>query len=428
MITGINTDIKYNGVVYHVQTEDKGPENPLLLSLVYVGGHILAAKRTNYARDLVEGISQDELQAKLDKQHKLILAIISRGRIDELVKMREREVQAEREAAQQTSGSAEAPEPDRPMFSPPPVVPEAPVFSAPSPVLAEPVPAEVFPDITLPAAEAMPAAPPLGTTQMLSPLLAEQFLSSFSSTPQPPIESAPSVGVSEELSALLGESSEPVGKIAPPPVPPPVPTPLGVTQMLSPLVAGLLSEPPATAEPPRGNTAASLDALLHQIISSGQVTADLSASDQAQMQPQPIRSGEPAGRPETGSLSFGKTQAFREFDLDRIISDYLQTESKEEKVEVRLLGNTAFYAGETVVLQVEVTRGQNRAPLGGAPVIVKVLGTSFKPQTHSMMTGPDGMAMTTITLPNFTAGSAAIVVQTSSDAGEAEIKQLIRRR
>ena len=146
------------------------------------------------------------------------------------------------------------------------------------------------------------------------------------------------------------------------------------------------------------------------------------------MQPQPIRPGEPSGRPETGSLSFGKTQAFREFDLDRIISDYLQTESKEEKVEVRLLGNTAFYAGETVVLQVEVTRGQNRAPLGGAPVIVKVLGTSFKPQTHSMMTGPDGMAMTTITLPNFTAGSAAIVVQTSSDAGEAEIKQLIRRR
>ncbi|MBI4750136.1 MAG: hypothetical protein HY774_16745 [Acidobacteria bacterium] len=427
MITGINTDIKYNGVVYHVQTEDKGPENPLLLSLVYVGGHILAAKRTNYARDLVEGISQDELQAKLDKQHKLILAIISRGRIDELVKMREREVQAEREAALQTSGGEPAaPEPPQPIFSPPPPAQEAPVWSVPSPVQAEPV-AEVLPDITLPGAESLPAAPPLGTTQMLSPLLAEQLLSSFSSTPQPVIESTPSVGVSEELSALLGESSESAGKLPPPP--PSMPqAPLGVTQVLSPLVAGLLSEPPVSAESSKGNTAASLDALLHQIISSGQVTTDLSVPDQNQMQPQPIRPGESGGRPETGSLSFGKTQAFREFDLDRIISDYLQTESKEEKVEVRLLGNTAFYAGETVVLQVEVTRGQTRAPLGAAPVIVKVLGTSFKPQTHSMMTGPDGMAMTTITLPNFTAGSAAIVVQTSSDAGEAEIKQLIRRR
>lgn len=425
MITGINTDIKYNGVVYHVQTEDKGPENPLLLSLVYVGGHILAAKRTNYARDLVEGISQDELQAKLDKQHKLILAIISRGRIDELVKMREREVQAEREAALQTSGGEPAHEPPQPIFSPPPPVQEAPVWSVPAPVQAEPV-AQVLPDITLPGVESLPAAPPLGTTQMLSPLLAEQLLSSFSSTPEPVIESTPSVGVSEELSALLGDSSESAGKLPPPP---PMPqAPLGVTQLLSPLVAGLLSEPPVSAESSKGNTAASLDALLHQIISSGQVTTDLSVPDQSQMQPQPIRPGESGGRPETGSLSFGKTQAFREFDLDRIISDYLQTESKEEKVEVRLLGNTAFYAGETVVLQVEVTRGQTRAPLGAAPVIVKVLGTSFKPQTHSMMTGPDGMAMTTITLPNFTAGSAAIVVQTSSDAGEAEIKQLIRRR
>src|SRR3712207_8634031 len=38
VITGFNTDIPFEGVTYHVQTEDKGLETPLILSLVYVGG------------------------------------------------------------------------------------------------------------------------------------------------------------------------------------------------------------------------------------------------------------------------------------------------------------------------------------------------------------------------------------------------------
>jgi len=41
VITGFNTDIKHNEKVYHVQTEDKGLQNPYIESLVYVGGEIL---------------------------------------------------------------------------------------------------------------------------------------------------------------------------------------------------------------------------------------------------------------------------------------------------------------------------------------------------------------------------------------------------
>ena len=39
-------------MVYHVQTEDKGLTTPLILSLVYAGGEILASKRSPY-RDLI---------------------------------------------------------------------------------------------------------------------------------------------------------------------------------------------------------------------------------------------------------------------------------------------------------------------------------------------------------------------------------------
>ena len=38
MITGFNTDVKYKGTVFHVQTEDKGVANPIIESLIYKGG------------------------------------------------------------------------------------------------------------------------------------------------------------------------------------------------------------------------------------------------------------------------------------------------------------------------------------------------------------------------------------------------------
>ena len=88
MITGFNTDIEHDGVVYHVQTEDKGLESPLILSLVYVGGAILAAKRSRY-EDLIEagGFTEEVLGKRLKRQHQLICAAINAGRIEDLKRM-----------------------------------------------------------------------------------------------------------------------------------------------------------------------------------------------------------------------------------------------------------------------------------------------------------------------------------------------------
>ena len=88
MITGFNTDIEHDGVVYHVQTEDKGLESPLILSLVYVGGAILAAKRSRY-EDLIEagGFTEEVLSKRLKRQHQLICAAINAGRIEDLKRM-----------------------------------------------------------------------------------------------------------------------------------------------------------------------------------------------------------------------------------------------------------------------------------------------------------------------------------------------------
>jgi hypothetical protein len=87
VITGFNTDIEHDGVIYHVQTEDKGLDSPIILSLVYAGGTILASKRSPYKDLIAEGFSDEVLAERLKRQHRLICAAIHSGRIDDLKKM-----------------------------------------------------------------------------------------------------------------------------------------------------------------------------------------------------------------------------------------------------------------------------------------------------------------------------------------------------
>ncbi|MGH9457081.1 MAG: hypothetical protein ACRD2J_05510 [Thermoanaerobaculia bacterium] len=84
MITGFNTDIKHNSRVFHVQTEDKGVANPYIESLVYVGGEILASKKTSYAEQLKSGVDEKWISRLMEQQHKTIIAAIKRGRFDDL--------------------------------------------------------------------------------------------------------------------------------------------------------------------------------------------------------------------------------------------------------------------------------------------------------------------------------------------------------
>jgi len=111
MITGYNTDVEHGGVVYHVQTEDKGLQNPIILSLVYAGGEILASKRSAYQDLIRNGFIEAVLAERLQRQHKLICAAIHAGRISELKNMSHREI----------APAAEPAEPEKPATPPAPV-------------------------------------------------------------------------------------------------------------------------------------------------------------------------------------------------------------------------------------------------------------------------------------------------------------------
>jgi hypothetical protein len=125
VITGFNTDVEHDGVVYHVQTEDKGLDSPLILSLVYVGGAILASKRSPYDDLIARGFDERTLSERLQRQHKLICAAIRTGRIDDLKRM------SQREAESRTPAASPSARKKRTKAQPAPAQPVAPPRSAP---------------------------------------------------------------------------------------------------------------------------------------------------------------------------------------------------------------------------------------------------------------------------------------------------------
>ena len=82
MITGFNTDVNYKGTVFHVQTEDKGIQNPIIESLIYKGGEILGSRRIPYSDLLQNGYDEKKVVKLMEDQHKTMIEEIRKGRFD----------------------------------------------------------------------------------------------------------------------------------------------------------------------------------------------------------------------------------------------------------------------------------------------------------------------------------------------------------
>ncbi len=82
MITGFNTDVRYRGVTYHVQTEDKGPINPMIESLVYKGGEILGSRRLPYGELIPDPADEGAITKLMEDQHKGMIMEVKRGKFD----------------------------------------------------------------------------------------------------------------------------------------------------------------------------------------------------------------------------------------------------------------------------------------------------------------------------------------------------------
>lgn len=82
MVPGFNTDFKYRGETYHVQTEDNGVGNPVVVSLLYHKGAILASRRTPYNDLVVKPGFEKELVGLMKSQHKELMRALLAGAYD----------------------------------------------------------------------------------------------------------------------------------------------------------------------------------------------------------------------------------------------------------------------------------------------------------------------------------------------------------
>ena len=89
MIFGFNTDIKYQGTVYHVQSEAR--ENELLLQTqVFVRGRCVGKRATSYADKATESSFTDQRKEEiLRDQHRMVLDAIRDGRVDSVFDKRD---------------------------------------------------------------------------------------------------------------------------------------------------------------------------------------------------------------------------------------------------------------------------------------------------------------------------------------------------
>src|SRR6185369_5309610 len=138
MITGFNTDVPHEGLVYHVQTEDRRTDDPAFESLVYVGGSIVAKKLTPYSDKLNEGATEETIASLRKRQQQVIIAAIKAGRIEELIQhtlTRRPEAHRKQASAELPSipvdASMESPQLESPSFTAKPVAPEKVAPSAP---------------------------------------------------------------------------------------------------------------------------------------------------------------------------------------------------------------------------------------------------------------------------------------------------------
>jgi hypothetical protein len=312
VITGFNTDIEYQGVTYHVQTEDKGVATPLILSLVYDRGTILASKRSPYDDLLVEGFDEKALTERLQKQHKLICAAVRSGRIEDLKRMTMKESALKQKgliAQKEIKPAAEKKESPLPQVQP----------------KRGEIPAPQF--------------------------LAEKI--------QPLEKSTNGNSISETKAPVVEEKTEPR-----------IPKP----------AEDLVWDIP-------------INVVEETIIEEVQIVEE---------------------------------EVILPAEAVEIVTDFAKSEQADDKLKIELLNDAIFRGGERRTISILVKRGaSSEEGLSGAHVLVKVIGSSFRPLIFHARTDSNGVAVVHLQLPHFKSGRAAVLVKAMSEGEEAEIRRII---
>jgi hypothetical protein len=321
VITGFNTDIVYQGVTYHVQTEDKGLDTPLILSLVYDRGTILASKRSPYEDLLQLGFDETVLLERLQKQHKVICAAIKAGRIADLKRM------TLESAAKQKSASPKK-------------------------------------ETTAGNVKDIKIEPPIAKPERLE-TLAPKAEPKIEPKTEPKEISVPKIEIVE------------LPKVE---VKPEVKTPI-IKEIESPKI-----------EMPEEVWDAPIELTENEIVFD--------------------------------DVQIVEEEIILAAEAVEIITDFGTFEPlPKDTLSIELLNDHGFKGGERKTLSISVANGN--ASISNASVMVKVLGSAFRPLIFHAKTDNSGVAVIHLQLPHFRNGRAAILIKAMSSGEEAELRRVI---
>ena len=324
MITGFNTDIEFEGVTYHVQTEDKGLDTPLILSLVYDRGTILASKRSPYTDLLIAGFNEADLKDRLNRQHKLMCAAIRAGRIEDLKRM------TMKESASKKQGLIAQKE-----------------IKIPEKLL----PIDI-PDKPLPA----------------------PFKEKLKVEAKPKQEEIPIPQILNEEKTSPKEFGHP------------------------------------TVDLPANN-----EALL-------KTEQDLLAFEEVWDIPISIIDDFIVEE-----VEIIQEETILPSEAVEIITDFAKHEEpNSDGLSLELLNDVTFRGGENQTISILVSRNKGQSNLVGVNVMIKILGTTFRPQIFHAKTDSNGVAIVQIQFPTFARGRAAILIKASSGGEDAELRRVIQ--
>lgn len=362
MITGFNTDIEHEGVTYHVQTEDKGLDTPLILSLVYNRGTILASKRVPYDDLLKNNFDEKELAVRLQKQHKTICAAVRAGRIEELKQMTAKD--SAKKKAQRLESKIQQPKP--------------------------------LPEVELPQIELdrkilvvkkeIPAPKPVFTQNLVN---AEQKIPKKTVIAQPELNPADSRKIADRIDQAKAQNVSPA-RITQPLRPPKTETRIAV------------EIPPQVTEP-----------IVEKVIPKPNQELVLSI-------PMKVYEEELI----TGNFEIIEEEPI--IEAVQILTDFAKPElPKSDKLQVELMTETLFKGGDRKTVSIFVHRGNMEKGIGEAQIMVKVLGSSFRPLIFHAKTDSNGVATVHLQLPHFRSGRAAILIRAISGSEESELRRVV---
>ena len=96
-----------------------------------------------------------------------------------------------------------------------------------------------------------------------------------------------------------------------------------------------------------------------------------------------------------------------------------------EKLRIELLSQSKLKGGDRQTLSVMICRGSESKVVGNAEIMIKVIGSSFRPVIFHARSDSNGIAKVHLQVPHFQAGRAALLVRAMTGGEEIELRRAV---